>query len=234
MSKREDIRDKRQRDQLRRRNALIILVSLVVIGIALGLILPNVIQDTSPIGDIVSITPNPRPQADGLNMGDPNAPVKVIEFSDFQCPVCKKFITENEPSIIKNYVETGKVYFTYSPFEVIGTESNDAAEAAYCAADQGKFWDYHDILFANQGAENSGQFVQRRLFAYADSIGLNADTFKSCFTSHKYVAQINTDQLLGTKYQVDGTPSFVINGKLFNWQSLSDVESAIAAAVGQK
>ena len=104
-----------------------------------------------------------RPQAQGLSMGDPNAPVKVEEYGDFQCPACRIFHESQEGQLIEKYIKTGLVYFTYTPFSFIGDESVKAAEAAYCAADQGKFWEYHDMLYANQTAENKGDFADSRL-----------------------------------------------------------------------
>jgi protein-disulfide isomerase len=88
-----------------------------------------------------------------------DAPVVLVEFSDFQCPYCKKFTDEIEPAIMRDFVSTGKVLFKYVPYSFLddnspGRESKNAAEAAYCAGDQGKFWEYHDMLFTNQGGEN--------------------------------------------------------------------------------
>ena len=96
-------------------------------------------------------------------MGDPNAKVTYVEFADFQCPFCKQFFSQTEPQIISDYVKTGKVKFVFRNFAFLGPDSNTAAEGAYCANDQGKFWDYHNFLYSHQAAEGSGQFSLKNL-----------------------------------------------------------------------
>ncbi len=231
MSKREEIREKRRKQDQRKRSALIIVVSLIAVAIAAGFILPGVVNSLSPVGPITATTPNPRPNADRNSMGDPNAPVKVVEFSDFQCPYCREYATSFESSLVKDYVANGKVYFTYKMFKVIGNESDLAAQAAYCAADQNKFWEYHDILFASQGPENSGIINQRWLAALAEKVGLNMSQYNSCFNTGKYRSQLNTDQGEGIALGINSTPSFAINGKLLEFRQMSEIEAAIKAAV---
>lgn len=96
-------------------------------------------------------------------MGDQNAQVTIVEFADFQCPFCEKFYSATEPSIIKDYVKTGKAKFAFRNYAFLGPESNTAAEGAYCAQDQGKFWEYHNFLYQHQGQENSGTFSKVNL-----------------------------------------------------------------------
>lgn len=96
-------------------------------------------------------------------MGDPNAKVTYIEFADFQCPFCGQFFTQTEPQLISDYVKTGKVKFAFRNFAFLGPDSNTSAEGAYCANDQGKFWDYHNFLYSHQAAEGSGQFSLKNL-----------------------------------------------------------------------
>jgi protein-disulfide isomerase len=159
-------------------------------------------------------------------MGDPDAPVTIIEYSDYQCPFCANFWKNTETQLVEEYVKTGKVYFVFRSMgnfvstnitrQTGGTnnESELAAQAAYCAGDQGKFWEYHDTLFTNQLGENEGYFVRARLDAYAEATGLDMNTFKDCMDSKKYQDMVNKDGLDGTNAGVNGTPSFVINGKL--------------------
>ncbi|MCL4560819.1 MAG: DsbA family protein [Chloroflexi bacterium] len=233
-SKRETLRAKRRKRQQNQRLFLIIGVAVVVIAAAAIIILPGVIAAAQPIGPITQITPGPAPQANGLSMGNPKAPVKFQEFADFQCPYCKEFAQNYQSAIVEKYVATGQVYYTYVPFSFIGPESTTAAEAAYCAADQGKFWAYHDMLFANQGAENSGVFSNNRLVAFAKALGLDTGTFQSCLTSNKYASKVQQDLTDGEKLGVTQTPSFAINGKLITVNNLSDVETAVANAVAGK
>jgi protein-disulfide isomerase len=150
---------------------------MVVLILAVLIIYPKV----SPIGEVKSANPLTRPEVNGSSTGNPAAPVKVEEFADFQCPACGVFSVSLEPILINEYVRTGKVYYTFYPYSFIGKESTAAAEAAYCAQDQNKFWEYHDTLFANQTGENVGDFDDRRLQAFADNIGLDLKLFNSCY-----------------------------------------------------
>ena len=174
-----------------------------------------------------------HPQANGNKMGDPNAPVKIVEFADYQCPYCLHYWQETEPQIIQNYVATGKVYYEYrSVGGFIGPESADAANAAYCAADQNKFWEYHDMLFANWTGENAGDFTPDKLRQYAAAINLNLDQFNTCINSGAHTDQVNQDVTDAKAAGVTGTPAFIINGKLIEGaQPYSTFQQAIDAAL---
>ncbi|MEI7846890.1 MAG: thioredoxin domain-containing protein [Chloroflexota bacterium] len=211
MSKRQEMREKRSRQERNQRILVIVGVTVIAIAIALLLILPSL----KPVGDIANHPKMTRPQVKFNGMGDPNAPVKIIEYSDFQCPYCAKFVTQTEQQLIDAYVATGKVYFEYHSFgEFIGAESARAAEAAYCAGDQEKFWDMHDIIFANQTGENVGAFTDKRLSAFATKLGLDETKFNDCFNNGKYASQVKQDGLDAAKAGVKATPSFLVNGTL--------------------
>jgi protein-disulfide isomerase len=235
-SKRLSIRDKR-RQQLKRQRLVTILIvvlgALVVVGI---LIAPSISNALRPVGDVIAPPSAEIPNSDFNAMGDPNAPVTIIEYSDFQCPACKLFHDQAETAMINEYVSNGTVYFVYKPMgNWIGPESAQAAEAAYCAADQDRFWDFHATLFANQGTENSGNYSDRRLVAMAEAIGLDMDAFNNCLDSNKYRDQVNQDRAEGDAAGVQGTPSFSINGKLVGGaisftQLQQEVEAALAAS----
>ena len=109
---------------------------------------------------------------------------------------------------------TGKVRFIYRNFVIIGPESMGAARASMCAAEQERFWDYHDMLFANHTGENVGDFIDRRLLAFAEMLGLDGGTFRACLSSGRYDDQINQDKARGQTVGVASTPSFIINGQL--------------------
>jgi protein-disulfide isomerase len=237
MSKREYMREKRRRQEQRKRFWVIFSVGLVAIVIAAVIIFSN--QPKSPsVGTINTAVPFTRPQTSSLSMGDPNAPVKVEEFADFQCPTCKLFATDYEPQIVSQYIATGKVYFSFRPMSFIdnyakpaGSESKNAAAAAYCANDQGKFWEYHDILFANWTGENVGSYSIERLKAFAQAIGLDTTQFNSCITSKKYANQVTQDAVYSNSMGVSQTPSFIVNGKLVTGKDiLTALEEAVAAA----
>jgi protein-disulfide isomerase len=215
MSKRQELRAKRARQERTQSILIIAGIAVIAIAIVLVLILPSIVESTKPVADIKEHPLMNRPQVKLNGMGDPNAPVKIIEYSDFQCPYCGQFTLDTEQQLIDAYIATGKVYFEYHSFgEFIGVESARSAEAAYCAGDQGKFWEMHDIIFANQSGENEGHFSDKFLTALATKIGLNMGTFNDCFTSNKYADQVKQDGVAGKQAGVQATPSFTINGKL--------------------
>ena len=180
-------------------------------------------------------------QKNGISLGDPAAPVTFIEVADFQCPVCKTWYDTVEAQVIDTYVNSGDVYYTY---QVVGfldspnlgsNESTQSAEAAYCAADQNKFWEYHDVLFANQAGENLGAFSDNRLIAFAESINLNMDTFRSCFLNDEKAELVTQTETAVNSLGINATPSFVINGKVMQGlqsfpQIQAEIEAALAAA----
>jgi len=207
MSKRQALREQRRRAQQRSRSVIIVGVVLVAVAVAVLLIAPNF----TPIGEIRTAEAFPRPQADGNAAGDPNAPIKMEEYSDFQCPLCERFYSQTERQLVETYVATGKVYFIYRSFgQFIGSESKAAAEAAYCAGDQGKFWEMHDIIFANHTGENTGDYSNRRLAAFAEKIGLNVADFQSCYNNNTYSSRVNEDFTDGNAAGVQATPTFVL------------------------
>jgi protein-disulfide isomerase len=173
--------------------------------------LTNVIIPTQ----VVVPESSPRPQASGNTMGDPNAPVRIVEYGDFQCPYCRRFWQQTEPQLIETYISTGQVYFEYrSVGTFIGPESAAAAAAAYCAGDQGKFWEYHDTLYSNQTGENVGDFASSRLKQFAAALGLDQETFDSCLDNQTYAARVQQDADDAQADGIHATPSFLINGTL--------------------
>lgn len=147
-------------------------------------------------------------------LGNKDAKVTVIEFADFQCPFCEKWFTDVGKSLIKDYVDTGKVKFAFRQYAFLGQESNWAAEASECANEQSKFWDYHDYLYTHQGSENSGAFAKEKLIGFAGEIGLNVNQFTSCLNSGKYTQKVAEDLAAGQKAGVTGTPSTFVNGMI--------------------
>ena len=211
MSKRQEMRVKRAQQERTQQILIIVGVAVIALAVALILILPTL----KPVGTIVDAGKINRPQVNFNAMGDPNAPVKIIEYSDFQCPYCARFVKDTEQQLIDTYIATGKVYFEYHSFgEFIGTESARAAEAAYCAGDQGKFWELHDTIFANQTGENVGAFNDKRLTAFAEKIGVDKALFNDCFNNGKYKTMVTQDGAEARAAGVKATPSFVVNGKL--------------------
>ena len=145
-------------------------------------------------------------------LGDPAAPITLVEFGDYQCFFCNKFFHTTEPDIISNYVETGKVKIIFKDFTIIGSDSVTAAHAAHCADDQGQFWDYHDILYNNWTGENNGWASSENLHRFAQNVGLDINEFSECMKSeiHKplIAASIEDAKTLGLR----GTPGFFVIG----------------------
>ncbi len=145
--------------------------------------------------------------------GDPNAPVTIIEFGDFQCPFCGRFFVQTEPQIDEQYMQNGEVRFGYINFAFLGDESTWAAEAAECASDQDKFWEYHDILYAGQSGENQGAFNKDNLKKFAKELGLDTQAFNECLDSGKYTSLIEDDTNASSALGVQSTPTFLVNGQ---------------------
>ena len=218
-SRRQERREKMIQQERRSR---LITLGLIAVGAAF-LVFAVVWPTIRPVAEVVSVDPGTHPNAEDNTMGDPNAPIKVEEFSDFQCPFCERFHRDTEPLLRQYYIETGKVQFVYrsmgnfvsdniarSRGTPAKTESRDAALAAYCAGDQDKFWDMHAHLFANALGEDVGSFADRRLKAIAETAGLDMDAFNSCYDSGKYLDRVQQDFEDGQAANITGTPGFLV------------------------
>src|SRR3989344_2386945 len=225
-----------------------------IAGIAFG-----TITATAGISGYAGAQPSPQPEeraviallADDHILGDANAPVTIVEFSDYQCPYCQRFRQQTFDQIKTNYIDTGKAKFVYKnyPLTAIGHVSADkAAETAECAGEQGKYWEMHDILFAKQQTDwgyyeqDKGKYLpvaQAIPFfkQYAQELGLDTVKFNACLDGDKYASKISKDFSDGNSAAQQagvpglGTPSFFINGKLVSgaqpfvaFQSVIDAE----------
>jgi protein-disulfide isomerase len=221
MGKRDVV--KQNRSKQKRQDLVVILIIAVFAVVIVGLIV------LSKLPKVVTADTREHPNASELNMGDPNAPVKVVEFADFQCPYCQMYWEQVEPGIVKDYVATGKVYYTYAPMAFLGQESIDSAEAAYCANDQGKFWDYRDMLFANHTGENVGDFTTAKLQAFASKLGMDTATFNQCLSSGKYKTAVDDANTFASSQGVNSTPTIMVNGKIYSaGEAVSAIEAALA------
>ena len=165
--------------------------------------------------------------------GNNDAKVTLIEFADFRCPFCEQYFTQTEPQIIKNYVESGKVKIAYRHYAFLGPASTIAANAAECANDQGKFWDYHDYLFKNQPPEtDTSMYNTDTLTKAATGMGMDGDKFRKCLDAQADNSKIQQDLADGNKAGVAGTPAFFINGTFINGaEPYSSFQQAIDAAL---
>jgi len=149
--------------------------------------------------------------------GNANAPVTVVEFSDFQCPFCSRFYTQTLPLLEENYIETGKIKFVYRdfPLDALHPNARPAHIAAECADEQGEFWEYHDVLFEKQAEWQSlsSSDLQSSLVQFADDLGLQTESFESCLESQEMADEVNNDVLEATRYGISGTPTFFIGNE---------------------
>lgn len=165
-------------------------------------------------------------------LGPDNAKVTIVEFSDFQCPFCEKFVNDAYPQIYDAYIKTNKVKFAYRhyPLTSIHPNAQKAHEASECANEQNKFWEYHNLLFKNQttwspqpSADAANSFTD-----YASQLNLNTDQFRSCLDTDKYKENVQKDTTDGDTAGVDGTPTLFINGiRLVGAQPFAKIQALI-------
>lgn len=167
-------------------------------------------------------------------VGKADAPVTVMEFADFQCPHCRDFSQIDAKAIKTDYVAKGVVKLVWVNFPFLGDESIQAARAATCAGEQGKFWEMHDWLFANQAAaSNSGGFAPARLQEMAAGIGLDAEAFGACLDDEATAERVKADRQFGDENGVDSTPSFMIGDTMLKGATVQSLRDAIDAAAAQ-
>jgi len=160
-------------------------------------------METMMIGD-VDVTMSPPIE------GSADATVTIIEFGDYQCPKCDQWFTNEKPTIVENYIDTDKAKLYFVDFPFLGEDSVSAANASYCANDQGKFWEYHGTLYNNQGGINEGWASVDTLKQFGADLGLDTAEFNSCVDSNKYADRVSYNKNVGTSHGVEGTPVFII------------------------
>lgn len=143
-------------------------------------------------------------------LGDPNAPITLVEFGDYQCFFCNKFFHDTEQKILENYVDTGKVKIIFKDLTIIGPDSITAAHAAHCADDQGLFWEYHDTLYNNWNGENNGWASSENLLRMAQDVGLNIDEFTDCMQNEIHTQIISASNADARTLGLTGTPGFFV------------------------
>ncbi len=175
---------------------------------------PGAATNTQVIPD-TSVTQTLAGARDYTRLGSANAPVQIVVYADPQCPFCRQLVLGPERQVITDYVKTGKVAITYRHYAFLGPESNRAAEAMECAGKQGSqaFWDYHDLIFENQFAENSGQLTDAKLLEWAGGVGLDKTKLSACLASGESKAIVDADMKAGAALSVSGTPVTFVNGR---------------------
>lgn len=197
---------RKSRVQKKNNSSLWIIGSVAAAAIVvLALVLFNLNGTTKPVAP-------PSALNAGRVLGKVDAPVTIDLYSDFQCPICRRaeqLIRQIAPS----YIDTGKAKVVYHNFAFIGTESEWAAQAAECANDQGKFWEYAYYLFDNQTGENVGAFSRENLKRFATDLKLDSAAFNACLDSNKYAQLIQQEKSDAQSRSISATPSFYFNGR---------------------
>lgn len=149
----------------------------------------------------------PMAMPDGAARGDERAKVALVEFSDFECPYCAQYVTQTYPQIDRDYVQAGKLRYVFVdyPIEQLHPNASKAHEAALCAGDQGKYWEMHDRLFANQTG-----LAPDALFAHAESVGVDAAKFRQCLSAAQHGARVRKSIATAQQIGIRGTPTFLI------------------------
>lgn len=227
-------RRKSYREQKRRRSQLWLVVAAGVVVVAMAaLILLN--NRSQAAGTPPESTVLPSELVNRATKGNPEAAVVVTEFSDFECPACKSFVEGAAKQLDEEYVKTGKILFEYKHYPLPQYEpgSSWAANAAECAADQGKFWEMHDYLFQEQRKQGPNTFTQARLRNMAEALGLDTGQFDSCFSRQDHAQTIRDNVAEARQLAVTGTPTIFVNGQRVASPSYAQIKAAIDAQVGQ-
>ena len=143
-------------------------------------------------------------------LGSETAPVTIIKMGDYLCEMCKRWYDNTKPKIVENFIDTGKVNLVFIDLPILGFDSKIAAQATYCANDQGKYWDYYATLYDYQGHMNSGWANSDRLKAFAFNLDLNMDEFDECLDSNKYKQRVEFNANKAKSGGANSTPTFVI------------------------
>jgi protein-disulfide isomerase len=243
MSKRKELEVRQQqaaRKQMTQALVIIGVLAVVIIGAAVIISQNGGAPAESaalPAPKAVTRTVPANADPNGIGFGPADAPIQIQEFVDYQCPACGAQWAANESAIVEALAKSGKVryevrFLTFLESRAGTTESTDAALAAMCAADQGKFWDMHNSLFGNQYDENVGQYSKARLKTMAIAVGLDSGAFDACLDNGTHRSRITDFANEANRLNVQSTPSFVINGKVFaGGRDLAQLKADIAAAV---
>lgn len=227
----------RQQREARRKQQRTILYAIIAAGVVLLAALIWWSSRPPSLENVTTLTEQ-APNADGLAWGGPEgAPVVLVEFSDFQCSFCARHALQTLPQLMARYGDNPNFRYEARPFVLFrGSASQNAAEAAICAAEQNLFWPFHDTLYANQGAEASGVFTDENLKTLARAVGLNMGQFNDCYDSGRVKRDINNVIAEAQGLGVNSTPTFFLNGQLISGAQpasvFSDAIDAALAAAG--
>ena len=181
----------------------------VIVGISLGLyFVTNPVLNS--MNEESDLTINQLMKNGSPMIGSQNAEISIVEFGDYQCTFCYKFHQNTLNVIQSDYIDLGKINYVYRDFPLNGSDSILAAEATYCANDQGNYWQYHNLLFENWAGENTGWITMNSLTQFAVELKLDISEFKNCLTTHKYYQKVIDNENYAKKISINATPSFLI------------------------
>lgn len=190
-------------------NKIGVIVGVIAIAIIAGVVssLPEDNLDTGRSHGTIST------EMGSSILGDPLAPITIVEFGDYQCHQCYNWFHNTKPAVFENYIETGKANFVFVDLAFLGRDSPKAAQASYCAEDQGMYWEYHDTLYNFQDSKIDGGWANsERLKAFAGNLGLDMESFNECLDSGKYSQRVQYNIQQAKAHGVQGTPGFFIVG----------------------
>ena len=178
---------------------------LIIFGGISGLFLYGIGDDEEVLLSRENLIKNGSPM-----IGNLSSPISILEWGDYQCTFCYRFHTSSFNVILDEYINSGRANFVFKDFPLNGPDSVFAAEAAYCAEDQDKYWQYHDELYTNWGGERTGWITVDSLNKFATTVDLEIDEFNSCINEHKYRQRVLGLEKFGKEIGIDATPSFLI------------------------
>jgi len=178
----------------------------IIFGILSAFFLYTIVEDEK---DVLLTQKNLLERGSPM-IGNPSAPITILEWGDYQCTYCYRFHESSLNTILDEYVTPGKVNLIFKDFPLNGPDSVLASEASYCAEDQGKYWKYHDVLYTNWGGERTGWINEESLDKFAVEVGLDLVEFNSCMNAHKYLSRVLDLEKFGRDVGIDATPSFFV------------------------
>lgn len=180
-----------------------------IIGIFVGIYL-SIIENVESDENEILLTAEKLLKNGSPIQGSSRAPITILEWGDYQCTFCYRFHESSLKVIQKEYIETGMVNLVFKDFPLNGPDSVLAAEATYCANDQGRYWLYHDELYTNWAGERTGWITDNSLNMFAESVDLDIEKFNSCLDDHKYRQKVLDLEQFGRNIGIDATPSFFV------------------------
>ncbi len=192
--------------------AFVVIVAVVIISFSTYY---ATLLETQKVAQDRFLASQQEPQQEFENgspiLGSESAPITIVEFGDYQCEACYAWFHTTRDTLIDNYVETGKAKLVFVDLPFLGRDSPIAAQASYCAEDQGQYWEYHEILYTFQdGHPDSGWADRDRLNSFAFSLDMNIDEFNDCMDSSKYKNRVKANYDEAVKNDVQSTPTFII------------------------